>query len=96
MSDAMFTFRLEKELKAAFADVASAQDRTTAQLLRVLMRREVKRRRELSAHDAWFEREVEQALREADDASVTRLSHDAVRSSWHERRSGLEVRDSEV
>lgn len=96
MSDVTFTFRLDSELKTAFADAARAQDRTTAQLLRVLMRAEIKRRRESAEYDAWFQREVEQALREAEDPEVTRLSHDNVRSNWLRRRSELEAQDPEV
>ena len=47
MPDATFTFRLDDRLKTDFAEVAKAQDRTTAQLLRVLMRTEVNRQREM-------------------------------------------------
>lgn len=35
MADSTFTFRVDQELKAAFADVAAAQEHTAAQLLRV-------------------------------------------------------------
>ena len=50
MPHATFTFRLDDRLKTDFAEVARAQDRTTAQLLRVLMRAEVNRQREAADH----------------------------------------------
>ena len=44
MPHTTFTFRLDDALKAAFAETARAEDRTAAQLLRVLMREAVGRR----------------------------------------------------
>ena len=41
MSQATFTFRVDEELKAAFATVAEANDRSGAQVLRDFMRRYV-------------------------------------------------------
>lgn len=89
MSDSTFTFRLDEELKAAFAETAKAQDRTAAQLLRVLMRDAVRRQQEAREHGAWFRGEVEQGLREADDPAVYRISHEDVRSNWRQQRAEL-------
>jgi hypothetical protein len=38
MADSTFTFRVDEEPKQRFAQAAGAQERTSAQLLRVLMR----------------------------------------------------------
>jgi hypothetical protein len=92
MADATFTFRVDTGLKAAFAEAAKAQDRTAAQLLRVLMREAVQRRREARAHDAWFRGEVERGLREADDSTVRRIPHRAVRANWRRQRAKLAKR----
>ncbi|HSJ44627.1 MAG TPA: hypothetical protein VK923_08100 [Euzebyales bacterium] len=92
MADSTFTFRVDDELKAAFADVAAAQDRTAAQLLRVLMREATRRWRDAQEHDAWFRREIEQALGQATDPSVNRVPHDDVVSSWRQQRAELERR----
>jgi predicted transcriptional regulator len=92
MAESTFTFRVDDELKAAFAEVAASQERTAAQLLRVLMKDAVHRDRELREHDRWFRGEVEQALREADDPATPRLGHEAVRSSWQQQRAALEGR----
>jgi predicted transcriptional regulator len=90
VADSTFTFRVDDDLKSAFAEVARAQDRTAAQSLRVLMRDAVERWQELQGHDAWFRREVEQAIGEADDPSLERTPHDQVRSSWRQQRAELE------
>ena len=87
MPDATFTFRLDDRLKTDFAEVAKAQDRTSAQLLRVLMRAEVDRQREVVEHDIWFRTEVKRSLRDADDPNVVRIPHEEVRASL--RHKGL-------
>lgn len=87
MSETTFTFRVDEELKAAFADAAKTQDRNSAQLLRVLMREAV-----AQDQDARFRREVEQGLREADDPTVRRIPHDEVRTDWLRRRTALAKR----
>jgi predicted transcriptional regulator len=92
MADTTFTFRVDEELKAAFAEVAAAQERTAAQLLRVLMREAVRRWHETQEHDAWFRGEVEQALREVADPAVGRVPHEQVISSWRQQRAELERR----
>ena len=96
MTDATFTFRLDNGLKAAFAEAAKAQDRTAAQLLRVLMRAEVSRRRDAAEHDVWFRGEVEQALREADNPNVPRVSHERVGETWRRKRADWAGRADDV
>ena len=92
MADSTFTFRVDEELKAAFAEIAAAQEHTSAQLLRVLMRDAVQGWRESQEHDTWFRNEVEQGVGEADDPAIDRLAHDGVLSSWRQQRAELERR----
>lgn len=92
MPEATFTFRVDEDLKAAFAEAAKAQDRTAAQLLRVLMREAVRRQQEAREHDAWFRREVERGMREADNAAVRRIPHKDVRANWRKQRAKLAKR----
>ncbi len=94
MAESTFTFRVDDELKAAFAEVAASQERTAAQLLRVLMKDAVHRDRELREHDRWFRDEIEHALREADDPAVPRLAHESVRSSWQQQRAAIERQET--
>ena len=89
MGQATFTFRVDDELKAAFSEVARAQDRTAAQLLRVLMRDAIRRQRDGQDYDTWFRGEVEQGLREADDPTVRRVDNEDVKTSWRQQRATL-------
>ena len=95
MAQTTFTFRVDDELKSAFAESAEAQDRTSAQLLRVLMRDAVQRQREAREHDAWFRGEVERGMREADDPAVRRIPHGEVRSNWRRQRAELAKRTAD-
>ena len=94
MAHSTFTFRVDHDLKAAFAEAAESEDRTAAQLLRVLMRETVRRREEAGEHDAWFRGEVEKAMREAEDPEARRIPHDEVRTSWRRQRAELAKRAS--
>jgi len=92
MADSTFTFRVDEELKAAFADIAAAQEHTAAQLLRVLMRNTVQQWHESQEHGAWIHSEVKHALQEAADPTIERIPHDRVLSSWRQQRAELERR----
>jgi predicted transcriptional regulator len=65
MGEATFTFRVDDSLKQAFAEAAKAQDRTGAQLLRDFMREFVKDQREAAEYDAWFRREAQIGIDQA-------------------------------
>jgi len=65
MSEATFTFRVEEQLKCAFAQAAKAQDRTGAQLLRDFMREFVRSQQQAAQHDAWFRQQVQVGLNAA-------------------------------
>lgn len=92
MADATFTFRVDEALKAEFAEIAKAQDRTGAQLLRDYMRSVVRDREEGAAHDAWVRAEITKAIAEADDPSVPRIGHDRIASDWRRQRADLLTR----
>lgn len=87
--EAMFTLKLESELRDQFMAEAAAAHRPASQILREFMRDFVARQREARAHDAWFRAEVEQAMREADDPTVTRIPHAEIAASWRRQRAEL-------
>ena len=89
MADSTFTFRIDEELKAAFAETARAQDRTAAQLLRVLMREAVERSQAKRDYDEWFDSEVEAAIKEADDPNTEWVSNDEAKEDWAKFRAVL-------
>lgn len=86
MSDATFTFRLDEELKSAFAEAAKAQDRTSAQLLRVLMREAVNNAEAEAEYDAWLRAKVENTLRKADDPNFKPIPNDEAEAHFTARR----------
>jgi hypothetical protein len=89
MAETTFTFRVDEELKEAFAHAAKEEDRTAAQLLRSLMRDTVDRKRAAQEHDAWFRAEVEKALKEADDPNTRWISNSQARADWRRYRAKL-------
>ena len=62
--EAVFTLKLESELRDAFVAEAAAIHRPASQLAREFMREFVRTRQEEREHDAWFRAEVEKALRD--------------------------------
>lgn len=70
MNEATFTFRVDEELKNAFATAAKSRDRTGAQLLRDFMRDFVRQQHEAAAHEAWFLQQVQIGLDSANAGDV--------------------------
>ncbi len=60
--EAVFTVKLESELRDAFAAEAAAAHRPASDLVRGFMREFVQRQREARDHDDWFRARVQQAL----------------------------------
>lgn len=59
---AVFTLKLEPELRDAFMGEAESMHRPASQLVREFMRDFVQRQREAREHDAWFRAKVREAL----------------------------------
>ena len=57
--EAVFTMKLEPELRAAFMAEAQASHRPASQVLRELMREFVERQREAREYDQFFSRKVD-------------------------------------
>jgi hypothetical protein len=60
--EAVFTVKLEAELRDAFVAEAASTHRPASQLVRDFMRDFIQTRREAREHDAWFRAEVQKAL----------------------------------
>ena len=60
--EAVFTVKLESELRDAFAAEAVAAHRPASQIVREFMREFVQRQRAAREHDSWFRAEVQRAL----------------------------------
>jgi hypothetical protein len=93
--EAMFTLKLEAELRDQFMAEAAATHRPASQLVREFMRDFVKRQRDGREHDVWFRNEVEASVREADDPRVERIHNDDVVADWRRQRADLAARAGE-
>ena len=87
MSDATFTFRVEESLKQDFSSFAKTIDRSGAQLLRDFMRDFVKQQQEAASYDAWFQKQVQIGLDEANAGQL--IPHEEVKSRFEEKRASL-------
>ena len=83
--EAVFTMKLEPELRDQFMAEAQATHRPASQLVREFMREFVQRQKDARDHAAWMHREIEQGLREADDPTVRRIPHDDVMAEMTRR-----------
>lgn len=76
--DAVFTLKLDAELRDKFMAEAEALDRPASQVVREMMREFVHQKEEAREHDKWFRAEVEEAIREADDPDAEFTPHEQV------------------
>jgi len=63
--EAVFTLKLEPELRAAFIAAAAAVHRPASQLIREMMREFVRDQEKEPGYDEWFRAKVERGLAEA-------------------------------
>ncbi|MPT47886.1 MAG: hypothetical protein E2598_05600 [Sphingobium sp.] len=90
MTEATFTFRVDEQLKSAFATAAKSKDRTGAQLLRDFMREYVQRQQQMEDHDIWFRQQVQRGV---DAANVGQLISGAdVEAQFAHRRAATQRR----
>ncbi len=87
MTEATFTFRVEESLKKEFSSFAKDMDRSGAQLLRDFMRDFVKQQQEAASYDAWFQKQVEIGLDEANAGQL--VAQDEVKSRFEAKRASL-------
>lgn len=87
MTEATFTFRVEESLKQEFSSFAKDIDRSGAQLLRDFMRDFVKQQQEAASYDAWFQKQVEMGLDEANAGQL--VSQEEVKSHFEAKRASL-------
>jgi predicted transcriptional regulator len=80
--EAVFTMKLEPELRDAFMAAAAAADRPASQIMREMMRNYVKQDRE---YVAWLQRKVDEAR--ADIAAGRVHTQEEVEAHFAKRRS---------
>ena len=87
MTEATFTFRVEESLKQEFSSFAKDIDRSGAQLLRDFMRDFVKQQQEAASYDAWYQKQVQIGLDEANAGQL--VPQEEVKSRFEEKRASL-------
>ena len=90
MTEATFTFRVDEQLKSAFATAAKSKDRTGAQLLRDFMREYVQRQQQMEEHDIWFRQQVQRGVDAANAGQL--ISGDDVEAQFAQRRAATQRR----
>ncbi|MBU0498885.1 MAG: antitoxin of toxin-antitoxin stability system [Gammaproteobacteria bacterium] len=85
--EAVFTLKLEPELRTEFMAEAEAAHRPASQILRDLMREYIRRQREAREYDEFLRRKIE-AGRASMRAGVGR-SNDEVEADFAARRAGV-------
>jgi predicted transcriptional regulator len=87
--EALFTMKLESELRDEFMAEAKSADRPASQIVREFMRDFVEKQRHARAYDIWFRARVEEGIREADDPTVKRIPHDEIVAEWRRERAEI-------
>ncbi len=88
--EAVFTMKLEPELRAEFIALAEAAHRPASQILRELMREFIQRQRDARDYDAFLRQKVE-AARASMHAGQGR-TNDEVEAEFAARRAGATSR----
>ena len=83
--EAVFTMKLEPELRDSFMAEAAAAHRPASQLVREFMRDFIKRQHEAREYDAWFRQKVEAGRAEA--RAGRGRSHEEVEAEFAARRA---------
>lgn len=84
LKEAVFTMKLESNLRDEFMVEAEAAHRPASQLVRDFMRNFVQQQRQLREHDLWFRGQVQESI---DDKSQT-IPHEQVMSEMKSRVQG--------
>lgn len=85
--DAVFTIKLEPDLRDAFKAAAEAEHRSASQIARELMRDYVQRKQAAKEYDAYLEQKVKAARVEA--RSGLGRSHADVEADFAKRRQAV-------
>jgi predicted transcriptional regulator len=90
--DAVFTMKIEPELRDAFMAEAAASHRPASQIVREAMRDFIDQQKKQRDYDAWFIAEMEEGLREADDPNTVWIPHEEVKADMERQRQSLLAR----
>jgi predicted transcriptional regulator len=85
--EAVFTMKLESDLRAAFMAEAEATDRPASQILREMMREFIQRQRQAREYEAFLAQKV--ALARESVAADRGIDHAAVEAEFAKKRAEI-------
>ncbi|MBN9036963.1 MAG: antitoxin of toxin-antitoxin stability system [Rhizobiales bacterium] len=91
--EAVFTMKLEPELRDAFMAAAAAADRPASQIVREMMRGYVAKRKEERDYDDFVRRKVEKSMQSVEAGRL--LSSEQVEAEFAKKRAELLRRAAE-
>ena len=91
---AVFTMKLDAELRDAFKEAAASDDRPAAQIVRELMRGYINERRQARAYNEFVRRKVEVARKQQTAGQY--VTHEEVEAEAAKRRAELLRRADEM
>lgn len=83
--EAVFTMKLDAQLRAEFMEEAAREDRPASQVVRELMRGYIEQRRQARAHDDYLQRKVDAGR--ASMRAGRGLANDEVEAAFAARRT---------
>jgi len=93
MKEAVFTLKLEAELRDAFMAEAEASHRPASQIVRDFMRDFVKKQQEERDYEVWELADIERGLAEANDPNTKWYTQEELQQGrWREQRESLLAR----
>ncbi|MBP2161099.1 MULTISPECIES: antitoxin of toxin-antitoxin stability system [Asticcacaulis] len=87
--EAVFTLKLEADLRDAFMKEAAESHRPASQIVRDFMREFVKKQQEQRAYDEWLDADLDRAIKAADDPNTKWIPHEEVVADMERQRQSL-------
>ena len=87
--EAVFTLKLEADLRDAFMKEAAESHRPASQIVRDFMRDFVKKQQEQRDYDTWLEADLDRAIAEADDPNAKWIPHEEVVADIERQRQSF-------
>lgn len=87
--EAVFTLKLESDLRDAFMKEAAESHRPASQIVRDFMREFVKKQQEQREYDAWLDADLDRAIAAADDPNTKWIPHEEVVANMERQRQSL-------
>lgn len=93
--EAVFTLKLEADLRDAFMKEAAESHRPASQIVRDFMREFVRKQQEQREYDEWLDADLDRAIKAADDPDTKWYSQEEMQERMRLQRESLLARIAE-